>query len=85
MSTYTIRYNRTTDHIDGLRIRTAGSQMTYSTNVCGALSKGITKMATGKTSDDVATILRSAGITRKVCKSCEAAAKAMIADQADKN
>lgn len=75
---FQIFYNRTTDHIDGLEIRTEGSDLNYSLSHCSALSRNATRMARGKKSEDLGEILRSAGITRKLCKSCEDAAKAQL-------
>lgn len=92
MSTYTLRYNRTSIHIDGLSIRTksdgkdvGGHVSYYAENACGALSRSGSKMAVSTTSDDVAAILKAArskaiAIGNKLCKTCEAAAEAMIAE-----
>jgi hypothetical protein len=78
-ATYTIKYNRTTNHIAGLDIRTAGSEMNYSQNACPTLTRSV-NFAEGKTSTDLREILKSAKINgRKVCKHCEKAAEAMIA------
>lgn len=77
MNDYQIRYNRTTTHIDGLTVRTQGSELNYSQNVCGALTRG--GMAVGKSFNTPAEALRAAKASnRKVCKNCQAAAEAMI-------
>jgi hypothetical protein len=79
MSTYTIRYNRTTNHIDGLKIRTAGSEMNYSKSACGSLSRSGHKMARGASSENLAEILATAKIGgRKICQKCLDAAEAML-------
>ncbi|WP_431941658.1 hypothetical protein [Nocardia grenadensis] len=85
MSTYTIRYNRTTNHIDGLNIRTAGSQMNYSKSACGSLSRSGHKMGRGASSENLAEILATAKIVggRKICQKCLVAAEAMIAAQVE--
>lgn len=95
MSTYTIKYNRSSIHIDGLEIRTTssgeekGGVVTYyAENACGALTSSGTRMATAGTSHDVADALKKArgkanALGNKLCKKCEAAALSMIADQAN--
>lgn len=78
---FTLKYNRTTNHIEGLDIRTAGTEMEYSKNACPSLSRG-TRFATSNLGSDIREALRLARITggRKLCKHCEKAAEAMIAE-----
>lgn len=78
---FTLKYNRTTNHIEGLDIRTAGTEMEYSKNACPSLSRG-TRFATSNLGGDIREALRLARITggRKLCKHCEKAAEAMIAE-----
>ena len=75
---FQIFYNRTTNHIDGLAIRTEGSDFNYSLSHCPALSRNASRMGRGDKSEDLAKILRWARIDRKLCKSCEAAAQAQL-------
>jgi len=80
MNTYTIRYNRATNHISGLNIRTKGSEMNYAQNACGSITRG--GLADGKTFDNVVEALEAARKAggRKLCKKCEAAAQAMLVE-----
>lgn len=76
MTTYTIRYNRTTNHIAGIAESTIGSELNYSLSACGALSRNAHRLATGRTVEtieDALRIARSAG-GRAICQSCETAA-----------
>ncbi|QYN17488.1 hypothetical protein [Amycolatopsis sp. DSM 110486] len=81
MATYTLKYNRTTNHIDGLQIRTHSSDdsLNYSLNACSALSRTV-RWAIGPTSDNLTEILETARLRggRKLCKSCEKAALAEL-------
>lgn len=76
MNAYTIRYNRTTNHISGLDASTISNE--YTMNACGSLTRS--NLATGKTLEDVKEALELAKIVggRKLCKNCEKAARAMI-------
>lgn len=74
---YTIRYNRTTNHIEGLEVLTAGSETQWSQNACGALTRG--GLAVGKTVETVEQALKAARVSRKLCKNCEKAAEAALA------
>jgi hypothetical protein len=81
---YTIRYNRNTNHIAGITERTKGSDFTYAQSACAALTRSGTRMATGKSSDDLAEILADARSSaratgRKLCTTCEKAAEMEIA------
>lgn len=81
---YTIKYNRTTSHIDGLAVRTTGGGndmgdhvSDYSQNACGSLTRYT--FAEGKSYGTVAEALHAAETSgRKLCKTCKAAAEAMI-------
>jgi len=84
MGEYTIHYNRTSNHISGLLIRTAGdgSQTDPAFNACPVLTRG-TSLARGKSFTEVAEALKaarssSAATGRKLCKKCEQAAEAMV-------
>jgi hypothetical protein len=78
--TYTIRYNRTTNHIAGIEVRSEGSQLDYARTACPALSRSATRMATGPVVTDLAEALKIARSRggRKICRSCEAAAEAAL-------
>lgn len=76
MNAYTIRYNRTTNHIEGLEVRTAGSDTAWSMSACGALTRGY--LAVGKSFDTPEAALAAAGLSRKLCKNCKSAAEAAI-------
>lgn len=76
MSDYRIRYNRTTNHIEGLEVRTAGSETVWSLSACGSLTRG--GLAVGKAYDTVADALKAAKATRKVCKHCLKAAELQL-------
>lgn len=76
-ATYTLRYNRTTNHIGGIEAATMNNEFTM--NACGSLTRS--SLAQGKTVSDLAEALeiaRTAG-GRKLCKNCEKAALAAIA------
>lgn len=86
---FTVKYNRTTNHIDGLTVRTVSTQTDeeinasgvvdyYAENACPSLTRY--RYAQGAQFEDVADALdaaRAAG-GRKLCKHCEKAAEAMI-------
>lgn len=74
---YQIRYNRTTNHIEGIDERTAGSDLNYALSACPVLSRSY-NLANGEGSDDLAEILASARQGRKLCKHCEKAAEAAL-------
>lgn len=85
--TYTIKYNRATNHISGLDCATkgGGNDMDghisyYAESACGSLSRSSHRMATGKSFENVEDALTAARITggRKLCKNCEKAALAAI-------
>jgi hypothetical protein len=88
---FTVKYNRTTNHIDGLTIRTASADSTpekdsergyvvaYSQNACGSLTRyTFAEGSTHESLSDALEAARKAG-GRKLCKTCEKAAEAMIA------
>ncbi|MDX3295125.1 hypothetical protein PV569_15565 [Streptomyces scabiei] len=86
---YTVKYNRTTNHIDGLTVRTTGGGKDmgdhvsyYAENACGSLTRY--RFAQGATYATLAEALdaaRQGG--RKLCKTCEKAAEAQIAAEAE--
>ncbi|MFE0699403.1 hypothetical protein [Streptomyces sp. NPDC058872] len=90
MSGYTIKYNRTTNHIDGLTVRTTGGGKDmgdhvsyYAENACGSLTRY--RFAQGATYATLAEALEAARKGgRKLCKTCEKAAEAQIAADAEK-
>jgi hypothetical protein len=81
---FSIRYNRTTNHIDGIEVRTpdggeerGGVIPYYAQNACGVITKG--SLAQGKSFDSLADALEDARKGgRKLCKKCEAAALATL-------
>jgi hypothetical protein len=76
---FTIRYNRTTNHIDGIAERSKGSALNYAVTACPVLSRSF-NLATGKGYEDLKKALQAARKTggRKLCKKCEAAALATL-------
>ncbi|MFE9256516.1 hypothetical protein [Streptomyces sp. NPDC006879] len=89
MSGYTIKFNRTTNHIDGLTVRTTGGGKDmgdhvsyYAENACGSLTRY--RFAEGASYATLAEALEAARKGgRKLCKTCEKAAEAQIAAEAE--
>lgn len=85
MPTYTIKYNASTNHIEGVAVRThstgtesGGVVADYALTACGSLTRG--RLATGRSFTDLTEALRIARLgRRKVCRHCEKAALAEIA------
>ncbi|MFE6159822.1 hypothetical protein ACFQ7F_13025 [Streptomyces sp. NPDC056486] len=85
---YTVKCNRTTNHIDGLEVRTqssgeekGGAVVRYSEKACGSLTRY--SFVSGPEFDSLADALDDARKgTRKLCKTCEKAALAMLEDMA---
>jgi tetratricopeptide (TPR) repeat protein len=83
---FTLKYNRTTTHIAGLEIRTTGGGVErdgyvsdYSQNACGSLTRY--RFADGQSFESLREALEAARkSTRKLCKTCEKAAEAMLAE-----
>lgn len=79
------KYNMSTVHIDGLSIRTKGSDLNYSLSACSALTRNGYRMAASREGfNDVREALAAArgvasALGRKLCKKCEQAAEAQIA------
>jgi hypothetical protein len=82
---FTIRYNRTTNHIAGIGARTTGGGNEvdgaityYAQNACGTLTRG--RLAEGASYESLAEALEAARKTggRKLCKTCEKAAEAAL-------
>lgn len=77
--TYTIRYNASTNHIEGTAPKTqstgtetGGVVAYFAENACGALTRG--RFAQGTSRETAAEILAAAKASpRKLCKRCEAA------------
>jgi hypothetical protein len=81
---YTIKYNGSTSHLAGIDERTQGSEFNYAVSACSALSRSA-RFCNGKSFDDLSEALKglrsnAAAGRRKVCKNCESAAEAAIAD-----
>ncbi|ARX87875.1 hypothetical protein SMD44_07357 [Streptomyces alboflavus] len=81
--TYRIRYNRTTNHIDGIAERTKGTDLDYAFSACPAISRATTSisvsLAVGEEFDDLGEALQAARTgRRKLCKACEKAAVAVL-------
>jgi hypothetical protein len=89
---FTIKYNRTTNHIAGIEVRTVargetqaqasarGEVAYYAQNACGTITR--TRLATGRSFENLADALdaaRKGG--RRLCKTCEQAAEAALAAQ----
>ncbi|MFE1763094.1 hypothetical protein ACFW81_02560 [Streptomyces angustmyceticus] len=85
---FTIKYNKTTSHIDGLAIRATGGGKDmgdhvsdYSQNACGSLTRY--RFAAGPSFETVAEVLDYAETSsRNLCKTCLKAAAAMLECQA---
>jgi hypothetical protein len=79
MASYTIKYNRTTNHIAGITERSKGSELDYARSACPSLSRSV-RFALGKSTDDLAEALKSARTAggRKICGHCESAAEAEL-------
>ena len=78
---YSIKYNRTTNHIAGIECATqgagndnGGAVSYFAESACGSLTRG--RLADGKAFEDLAEALAAARIAggRKLCKNCEKAA-----------
>lgn len=90
---FSIRYNRATNHIAGIACKTTGPETDrsaetgvvayYAENACGVLTRG--RLAQGASYATISEALDAARITggRKVCKTCEKAALAAIAAEAE--
>jgi hypothetical protein len=79
--TYTVLYNRNTNHIAGLDELTRGSELNYSLSACSAVTKGY--LAAGESFDNVAAALANATLAggRRLCKNCAKAANARLAQE----
>jgi hypothetical protein len=76
---FTIKYNRTTNHIAGIHPQDAKTgEFNYAENACGSITRYA--LAAGKRYDNIFDALNN-GFTggRKLCKTCEKAAFALIA------
>ncbi|MGH8882153.1 MAG: hypothetical protein ACRD0P_33200, partial [Stackebrandtia sp.] len=88
--TYTIRYNRATNHIEGITERTTARESRdhgvvgyYAVTACPALSRTGIQLAYGQTIDSLADAVRDAEFgERRLCTACRKAADAELADQA---
>ncbi|WP_030779318.1 hypothetical protein [Streptomyces sp. NRRL S-920] len=86
---YVIKYNRTTNHIDGISIRTTGSGEEsggavgyYAQSACPSLTRSRNFVA-GQSFGSLADALDAAGKgARKLCKTCEKAALAQLESMA---
>lgn len=87
---FQIRYNASTNHIDGIEPKTqdgrgeVGGVVVYSAeNACGALTRG--RLARGREFESITEALRVARIAsgRKMCRNCEKAAEALIASETE--
>jgi hypothetical protein len=82
---FTVKYNKTSNHISGIEARTEGSDLNYAASACGSLSRSGHRMAVAKSYDSVADALKAIQTsTRSACKNCVAAAEALIAAEAEK-
>lgn len=79
----TIRYTRSTVHLQGLAESSKGSGMDYAVSACSALSRSASRMGTRTTHETVKDALKAAqdfakAMNLKVCKNCLKAAEANI-------
>lgn len=89
MSNYSIRYNRSTNHIAGIAAKCTstgeekgGVVADYAENACGVLTRG--RLAQGASYETLTEVLEAARKSaRKVCKTCEKAALAAIDAEID--
>lgn len=85
---YTIRYNRQTNHIDGIACKSTGGGTenggvvaSYALSACGSLTRG--NLAVGKTYATIQEAYDAASKhTRRICKNCAKAALALIEAEA---
>lgn len=86
---YTVKYNRATNHIAGIEAKdqSAGDEkggvvQAYAQNSCGVLTRG--NLATGKSYETIQEALAAARALsgRKLCKNCEKAALALVEAEA---
>ncbi len=88
MSEIRIKYNSSTVHIDGLNIRSKGSEFDYAQNACSALTRSYNfctvkgKYATAGEALKAAKPMARA-LSKRLCKSCEAAALAMVDEKTE--
>jgi hypothetical protein len=82
---YTIKYNRSTNHIAGIECKDqstgeekGGVVRDYAQNACNSLTRYA--LATGKSYEDISIALAAARIAgrRRLCKNCEKAATALV-------
>lgn len=81
--TYTLKYNRTGQHIAGIVERTKGSDLDYALSACSALSRNGSRMAMGESYTDLKEALQEAETDarvsgRKMCAKCRTAAEAAL-------
>jgi hypothetical protein len=89
MSNFTIKYNRSTNHIDGIECKSQGTGEEqggvvgyYAQNACGVITRG--RLATGKSYATIQEAYEAASKhTRRICKTCAKAALALIAAEAE--
>jgi hypothetical protein len=85
---FTIKYNSGTVHIDGLNIRTEGSEFDYAKSACPALSRSYRFVERGAKATTAAGVLEEARKLavavggKKLCKHCAAAAEAQAEAEA---
>lgn len=87
--TYTIKYNKSTNHIAGITERTTGSELSYAVSACPALSRSGSRMAVGPSFEDISDALSAARVSakanrRNVCRTCEGAAESLRVDDENK-
>jgi hypothetical protein len=79
----TIKYNRSSVHIDGLAMRTIGGEFDYARSHCPAISRSVNFCTAQAQATTVAGALDEArtlakGLGLNLCKKCVSAAEAMI-------
>jgi hypothetical protein len=80
---YTLKYNRTGQHIAGIVERTKGTDLDYALSACPALSRSGSRMAQGKSYEDLKEALAAAELSaqvgnRKMCTKCRMAAETAL-------
>jgi len=82
---YVIRYNRTTNHIQGIPERTpvSGDGMTYAQSACPVLTRSY-NLAAGLTTNNLDMMMSSVRTYggRRLCAHCERAAEALLSQRA---
>jgi hypothetical protein len=93
MATYTLKYNGSSVHVEGAKIRTVARELDYSLSACPVLSRSVRFCERGAKAESAAEVIKEAqalatAVGNKLCKKClsaleaEAAADAAAAEAA---